>query len=148
MAAVPNSISFSMQYEHLHTTLYKPIFYLSGYRSRYGPSVNVNTPLGSPFNNRQTATVKTCCCNLDEQTRPLKINHPCHHCATVYCLSNQKFERLGGPLDETVIISVHKYNAMTPRFNLTFYFERRVTMTLFHFKGIAFIALYSQVQES
>ena len=30
------------------------------------------------------------------------------------CLSNRKFERLGGPLDEVVTVSVNKYNVIMP----------------------------------
>ena len=37
----------------------------------------------------------------------------------VDCLSNRKFERLVGPLDEIVTISVHKYNAIMLRHNMT-----------------------------
>ena len=29
-----------------------------------------------------------------------------------FCLSNGKFERLGGPLDEIVTVFVHKYNVI------------------------------------
>ena len=32
-----------------------------------------------------------------------------------FCLSNRKFERLGGPLDEIVTVFVHKYNFIMPR---------------------------------
>ena len=32
-----------------------------------------------------------------------------------YCLSNRKFERLGGPLDKIVTVFVHKYNVIMPR---------------------------------
>ena len=31
------------------------------------------------------------------------------------CLSNRKFERLGGPLDEIVTVSVQKYSVIMPR---------------------------------
>ena len=31
------------------------------------------------------------------------------------CLSNRKFERLGGSLDEIVTVFVHKYNVIMPR---------------------------------
>ena len=37
----------------------------------------------------------------------------------LYCLSNRKFERLGGPLDELVTVFVHKYNVIMPRPNMT-----------------------------
>ena len=36
-----------------------------------------------------------------------------------FCLSNKKFERLGDPLDEIVTISVHTYNVIMPRPNVT-----------------------------
>ena len=35
-----------------------------------------------------------------------------------FCLSNRKFERLGGPLDEIVTVSVHKYNVIMPCLNM------------------------------
>ena len=35
------------------------------------------------------------------------------------CLSNRKFERSGGPLDEIVTVSVHKYNVIISRPNMT-----------------------------
>ena len=37
----------------------------------------------------------------------------------IYCLSNRKFERLGGPLDKIVTVFVHKYNVIMPRPNMT-----------------------------
>ena len=36
-----------------------------------------------------------------------------------YCLSNRKFERLGGPLDEIVTVFVHKDNVIMLRHNMT-----------------------------
>ena len=38
-----------------------------------------------------------------------------------YCLSNRKFERLADPLDEIVTISVHKYNVIMSRPNMTWW---------------------------
>ena len=38
---------------------------------------------------------------------------------SVYCLSNQQFKRLGGPLGEIVTVSVHKHNVFMPRRNTT-----------------------------
>ena len=35
-----------------------------------------------------------------------------------YCLSDRKFERLGGPLDEIVTVFVHKYSVITPHLNI------------------------------
>ena len=35
------------------------------------------------------------------------------------CLSNRKFERLSGPLDEIVTVFVHKYNVIMSRHNMT-----------------------------
>ena len=37
----------------------------------------------------------------------------------VFCLSNRKFERLGGPVDEIVTVFVHKYNVIMPHPNIT-----------------------------
>ena len=41
-----------------------------------------------------------------------------------YCLSNRKFERLGDPLDEIVTVSVHKYNVIMSRPNMTSFDSR------------------------
>ena len=41
-----------------------------------------------------------------------------------FCLSNRKFERLGGPLDEIVTVFVHKYNVIMSRPNLTSFDSR------------------------
>ena len=41
-----------------------------------------------------------------------------NHCV-FFGLSNRKFERLGGPLDEIVTVFVHKYYVIIPRPNLT-----------------------------
>ena len=35
------------------------------------------------------------------------------------CLSNREFDRLVGPLDEIVTVSVHKYSVIMPRPNMT-----------------------------
>ena len=45
----------------------------------------------------------------------------------IFCLSNRKFEKLGGPLDEIVTVFVHKYNVIMPRPN---WFEKQVAKTL------------------
>ena len=45
------------------------------------------------------------------------------HCL-FYCLSNRKFERLGDPLDEIVTVSVHKYNVIMSRPNMTSFDSR------------------------
>ena len=37
----------------------------------------------------------------------------------IFCLSNRKFERLGGPLDEIVTVFVHKYSVIMSRPNMT-----------------------------
>ena len=37
----------------------------------------------------------------------------------INCLSNRKFERLGGPLDEIVTVFVHKYIVIMSRPNMT-----------------------------
>ena len=34
------------------------------------------------------------------------------------CLSNREFERLGDPIDEIVIVFVHKHNVIMPRHNM------------------------------
>ena len=43
---------------------------------------------------------------------------------TSYCLSNRKFERLGGPLDKIVTAFVHKYNVIMSRPNMTSFDSR------------------------
>ena len=43
------------------------------------------------------------------------ITQSWHSWQIFYCLSNRKFERLVGPLDEIVTIFVHKNNAIIPR---------------------------------
>ena len=40
------------------------------------------------------------------------------------CLSNRKYERLGGPLDEIVTVFVHKYKVIMPRPNMTSFDSR------------------------
>ena len=41
------------------------------------------------------------------------------HFGKVFCLSNRKFERFGGPLDEIVTVFVHKYNVIMPHPDMT-----------------------------
>ena len=41
-----------------------------------------------------------------------------------YCLSNRKFERLDGPLDEIVTVSAHNYSVIMLRRNMTSFDSR------------------------